>query len=137
MSQPPRKVERPLSPHLQVYKPQISSVLSILHRVTGVGLSFGLVLLTIFLVTASSNADCYNAFADFMNGIIGRLLIVGFSVAMFYHLCSGIRHLLWDLGWGFDVPTMNKTGWMVVIASIGGAVCYLMNLLIIATAAGV
>ncbi len=108
---------RPLSPHLQVYRPQITSILSILHRITGVGLLVGLLLLTCWLVAAAGGAEDYAALQGFLGSWFGRLLLFGFTVALFYHLCNGIRHLYWDAGYGFELDAVNRSGWLVLIAT--------------------
>lgn len=108
---------RPLSPHLQVYKPQLTSVLSILHRITGVALAVGTLLLVWWLIAAAAGPDAYDAAQGFIGSIIGRLLLLGWTFALFYHLGNGIRHLGWDIGWGFDLGTAYVTGWVVVIAA--------------------
>lgn len=112
-------VERPISPHLQIYKPQISSTLSILHRATGIALGVGMLLLTWWLVGAASGAEPFAVVNGFIRSWLGRLIMFGFTFAFFYHLLNGIRHLGWDLLMGLDVPTMTKTGWAVVYGSIG------------------
>jgi succinate dehydrogenase / fumarate reductase cytochrome b subunit len=111
-------VERPISPHLQIYKWQITSVLSIVHRATGGALGVGSLLLAWWLVATASGPHAFAIVQGFIASIIGRLILLGFSWALFYHLCNGIRHLFWDAGYGFDLPTAEKTGWAVVIASI-------------------
>ena len=109
---------RPLSPHLQVYKPQLTSVLSILHRMTGVALAVGTLLLVWWLIAAASGADAFNMVQTVIGSLIGRLLLFGWSFALFYHLCNGIRHLFWDMGRGYELPTVAASGWAVVIISI-------------------
>jgi succinate dehydrogenase / fumarate reductase cytochrome b subunit len=109
---------RPLSPHLQVYKPQLTSVLSILHRLTGIALAIGTLLLVWWLVAAASGPEAYDAAQGFIGSILGRLLLLGWTFALFYHLANGIRHLAWDSGWGFELSTAYSTGWAVVIVSI-------------------
>jgi succinate dehydrogenase / fumarate reductase cytochrome b subunit len=109
---------RPLSPHLQVYKPQLTSVLSILHRATGIALAVGTLLLVWWLVAAATGE---NAFADvqaFIGSWIGKLLLLGWSFAIFYHMCNGIRHLFWDAGRGYELETAYATGRIVVAAAI-------------------
>jgi succinate dehydrogenase / fumarate reductase cytochrome b subunit len=108
---------RPLSPHLQVYRPQLTSVLSIMHRITGVALSAGTLLLVWWLVAAASGPEAYAAASGFVGSVLGLLLLLGWSAALFYHLFNGIRHLVWDAGYGFDLPTVYRSGWAVVIAT--------------------
>jgi len=109
---------RPLSPHLQVYKPQITSVLSISHRATGIALSAGTLLLVWWLVAAAAGPAAFATAQGFIGSWIGQLLLLGWSWSLFFHLCAGIRHLFWDVGYGFDLPTVNTSGWTVVIASV-------------------
>jgi succinate dehydrogenase / fumarate reductase cytochrome b subunit len=109
---------RPLSPHLQVYKPQITSVLSILHRITGVALAAGTLLLVWWLIAAAIGPGYFGTVQAVIGSWIGRLLLFGWSFALFYHLCNGIRHLFWDMGRGFELPTVAASGWAVVIVSI-------------------
>ena len=111
------QAERPLSPHLQVYKPQLTSVLSISHRATGIALSVGTVLLVWWLLAAARGPDAYDAVRGFTGSWIGVLLMVGWTYSLFFHLCNGIRHLFWDAGYGFDLPTTYKSGWAVVAVS--------------------
>ncbi len=113
------KANRPVSPHLSVYKPQISSTLSILHRVTGVGLGLGTVLLTAWLVSAAMGPDAYQCVQGFIGSIVGRLVLFGFTAALCYHLLNGIRHLFWDIGKGYELDTMTRTGWLVVFGAAG------------------
>lgn len=108
---------RPLSPHLQVYRPQITSTLSILHRLTGLALAVGTLLLTWWLVAAAAGPEAFATAQGFIGSILGRLLLFGWTVALFYHLCNGIRHLVWDAGYGFGIETTTRSGWAVVIAT--------------------
>ena len=110
-------VRRPLSPHIQVYSWPISMALSILHRVSGVALGVGTLLLTWWLVAAVSSDDVFDRAQWFMGSSIGLLLLFGWSVALIFHFFSGIRHLVWDAGFGFDAPTYNTSGWAVLIAT--------------------
>jgi succinate dehydrogenase / fumarate reductase, cytochrome b subunit len=112
--------DRPLSPHLQVYRPQITSVLSILHRITGVALTAGTLLLTYWLVAAAYGPEAFADAQGVMGSWIGHLLLWGFTFAVFYHLANGIRHLAWDFGWGFELPQLRATG-LAVIAFAAGA----------------
>jgi succinate dehydrogenase / fumarate reductase cytochrome b subunit len=108
---------RPLSPHLQIYRPQLTSVLSILHRMTGLWLCVGTLLLAWWLIAAAAGPEAYASAQWFIGSWLGYLLLLSWSYALFYHLCNGIRHLLWDTGWGLDLPTTYRTGWTVVAAS--------------------
>ncbi|MEM7122271.1 MAG: succinate dehydrogenase, cytochrome b556 subunit [Pseudomonadota bacterium] len=110
--------ERPLSPHMQIYRPQISSVLSISHRMTGLVLSLGALFFVIWLVLAASG-EAYFEFAQAIAGSwLGYAFLILFSLCLFYHLLNGIRHLFWDMGHGFDLTTMARTGWAVVIGCV-------------------
>ncbi|GAB5389001.1 MAG: succinate dehydrogenase, cytochrome b556 subunit [Alphaproteobacteria bacterium] len=110
--------ERPLSPHLQIYKPQITSMTSIAHRITGVGLILGLVMITFWLAAAAAGPDAYEAYLGFATSWFGKLLLLGFVWAFFYHLCNGIRHLAWDLGFGFEIDDAEASGKLVIIGSV-------------------
>lgn len=110
--------ERPLSPHLQIYKPQISSVLSILHRGTGIGLTLGLFVLALWLIAAAAGEDAYNTFRAAVGHPLGLIASVGLSWAAFYHFCTGIRHMIWDTGARLTIPDLYKTGYFAVSASV-------------------
>jgi succinate dehydrogenase / fumarate reductase cytochrome b subunit len=109
-----RSADRPISPHLQIYRWQLTSVLSILHRAAGVWLSIGAVVLVWWLVAAASGPDGYDGVADFLASWFGVLLLFGWSVALFYHLCNGIRHLVWDTGHALDLKSTYLGGWFVL-----------------------
>ena len=110
-------VRRPLSPHLQVYKPQITSTLSIFHRITGIALSVGTLLLVWWLVAAATSDAAYATASGFIGSWFGMLLLFGWTVALWYHFCAGIRHLFWDAGYGFELPTVHLTGKLVLAAT--------------------
>lgn len=110
---------RPLSPHLSIYRWLITNTLSILHRITGVALCVGTVLLVAWLVTAAYYPAQYLTLQECMGSMLGRLMLVGWTFAFYYHLCNGIRHLFWDMGKGFELGTVNVTGAAVIIATIG------------------
>ena len=114
MSVANRPVHRPLSPHLQVYRPQLTSVLSILHRATGIALAAGALYLAVWVICAASSAGTYAGFQSFNTSIVGRLLLGGWLFSAFYHLSNGIRHLFWDAGYGFDIKDAYRSGWIVV-----------------------
>ena len=105
---------RPLSPHLQVYKPQLTSVLSITHRATGVALAVGLIGLVYWLMSLAAGPDAYAEAQQVLGSWFGTLVLFGFTFALFYHLCNGIRHLFWDVGLGFELETVYASGWAVV-----------------------
>ncbi len=108
---------RPLSPHLQVYRPQLTSVLSIIHRITGVALGVGTPLLVYWLVALASGPDSYATAASFFGNWFIELALFGWTFALYYHLCNGIRHLGWDLGAGFEMDTVYLTGKIVLAAA--------------------
>jgi len=112
-----RLVRRPLSPHLQIYRPQISSVVSISHRLTGIALGAGTLLLTWWLVAAASGEAAFADVQAFIGSPFGILILFGWTFALYFHLANGIRHLGWDAGFGFELPTMHRTGLAVVIAA--------------------
>jgi succinate dehydrogenase / fumarate reductase cytochrome b subunit len=108
---------RPLSPHLQVYRWQLTSVLSILHRATGIALSAGAVLLVLWLVAAAAGPTPYAHIQGFLGSWFGLLLLFGWTVSLFYHLCNGIRHLWWDTGHGLELSAVYASGWTVIVAT--------------------
>ena len=112
--------QRPLSPFMigPYYKPQMTSMLSITHRLTGIGLSFGAVLLVVWLSCLAAGPDCYAMIAPHLTAWYGQLVVLAFSWSLLYHFCNGIRHLMWDLGKGLDMPTAEKTGWAVIVLSL-------------------
>lgn len=110
--------ERPLSPHLSIYRWPVTMTLSILHRATGVAMSVGLVILAAWLVSAASGADDYDQFVTLMSTLVGRLLLIGWSFAFFFHLANGIRHLVWDTGRGFEKHQANASAWFVLVAAV-------------------
>jgi len=118
MSVANRPVHRPLSPHLQVYRPQLTSVLSILHRATGIALSVGALYLVIWVVFAAASPSTYGMFQSFNTSILGRIFLGGWLFCAFYHLCNGIRHLFWDAGYGFELKDAYRSGWIVVAVSL-------------------
>ena len=110
-------VSRPMSPHLQIYRWPLSMALSILHRASGVALGVGTLLLTWWLVAAATSPQAFGAVQDFLGSPIGILLLFGWSAALIFHFFTGIRHLAWDMGFGFEPGEYNSTGRMVVIAT--------------------
>lgn len=109
--------DRPLSPHLQIYKPQLTATLSILHRATGIFLAIGTLLLVYWLTSLAGGAESYAQAQAFFGSVLGRLILFPFVFALFYHLCNGIRHLFWDMGVGFEISTVYASGKIVVVAA--------------------
>jgi succinate dehydrogenase / fumarate reductase cytochrome b subunit len=118
MSVANRPSNRPLSPHLQVYRWQLTSVLSILHRATGIALSVGALYLAAWVIYAAGSSRGYAVFQEFNGSIVGRILLGGWLFSAFYHLCNGIRHLFWDAGYGFELKDAYRSGWIVVAVSL-------------------
>ncbi|MDX5361530.1 MAG: succinate dehydrogenase, cytochrome b556 subunit [Alphaproteobacteria bacterium] len=110
--------DRPLSPHLQIYRPQLSSMPSITHRITGVANAVGLILLTWWLVAMATGAGAFDAVQWFLDSILGRIMLFGWTWALCYHFLNGIRHLVWDAGHGFEVETMERSAKMVIGGSV-------------------
>lgn len=110
--------ERPLSPHLQVYRWQITMTLSILHRITGVGLGLGTLLMTYWLIAAAAGPGWFADAQAFVGSIIGRIILFGFTVSLMLHLCNGVRHLFWDAGKGFDLKNARASSVAVLIGTI-------------------
>lgn len=111
-------VNRPLSPHLQVYRWQLTSVLSILHRASGVLLAIGTLLVVYVLLALASGPQAYAEARATLGSWPGQALLFGWSVALFYHLCNGIRHLCWDAGLGFELPAVYRSGYAVIVATV-------------------
>ncbi len=111
--------DRPLSPHLQIYRPQLTSVLSITHRLTGVALSVGSPVLVFWLLAAAAGPQSYAALHGFLASWIGLVLLLGWTFSLFFHLCNGVRHLFWDAGYGFELESIYASGWAVVAISAG------------------
>ena len=109
---------RPLSPHLQIYKPHLTMILSITHRGTGMALAVGLLMLLWWLFAAATGAGAFAVFQEFSASWIGRLVLFGWSFALFYHLCNGIRHFVWDVGRGYEVASAYFSAWLVIVAAI-------------------
>lgn len=109
---------RPLSPHLQVYRPMYTMVLSISHRISGMFQSVGLVLLAWWLVAAASGPAAYATAGKVFGNPLVKLLLAAWAVAFWFHLFAGIRHLVWDAGYGFDKPSARRSGRAVVVATV-------------------
>lgn len=108
---------RPISPHLQIYRPQLTSITSILHRITGIFLSLGILPLIYWLIAAAASADSFDQAQALAGSIIGRTLLFLWTGAFFYHLLNGLRHLAWDAGWGYELTAAYRSGWAVLLGA--------------------
>ncbi len=118
MSDSPIVSPRPRSPNIQVYRPQLTSVLSITNRISGVILVIAGIGLVAWLVAAAEGPQAYSAVQNAMTSLTGRIVLFAVTFALFLHLCGGIRHLVWDAGYGFELRAIYASGWAVVAASI-------------------
>ena len=107
--------QRPLSPHLQVYRPQMTSVMSIMHRAAGIVLTTGTLVMTAWLVSLAMGAESYGMVAACLAHPLGQFVLFGYSVALIYHALNGIRHLGWDIGIGLTIPEVYRNGQLVLI----------------------
>lgn len=110
--------QRPLSPHLQVYKPQLTSMMSIMHRITGSALAIGLIVPTWWLVSITQGPDSFMQFQEFMRSPVGIFLLAGWAFSLIYHLLNGLRHLMWDTGRGLSVTETYRSGWYVILGTV-------------------
>ena len=114
-----RTVERPLSPHLTIYRPMLTMMMSIVHRITGMALFFGTLLLCWWLLAAASGPTAYSKVQGFMGSIIGGLILFGYTWALIHHMLGGIRHLIWDTGRGFGPAEREWLTLATLVGSIG------------------
>ena len=114
----PSVADRPLSPHLQVYRPLINMMMSIIHRITGAALYFGALLLAWWLVAAAFSPEQFAAVSWLLGTWAGRLVLLGFTWAVLHHMLGGIRHLVWDMGWGFELKTVDLMSWGTLVLSL-------------------
>lgn len=117
---------RPLSPHLTIYRWPITMTLSILHRATGVALSIGLIVLTLWFMHIAAGPEQYQYFRATMSTLFGKLLLIGWTFAFFLHLGNGIRHLVWDTGRGFEKSHANASAWFVLVLAVVGTAAFWM-----------
>jgi succinate dehydrogenase / fumarate reductase, cytochrome b subunit len=113
-----KRIERPLSPHLQIYRLQINMVMSIVHRITGAALYAGTLLLAWWLVAAASSPSYFAFVNGLFESLSGKLVMVGFTWALMHHLLGGIRHMIWDMGRGFDLATVDRLSWATLALSV-------------------
>jgi len=110
--------KNPLSPHLQIYRWQISSLLSIAHRITGILNLLGLIFISAWISSAGIGENLFEYFSVFLKSFIGKFILIGFTWSISYHLLSGIRHFFWDLGYGYEIKTVNISGVIVIVSSL-------------------
>ena len=110
--------KNPLSPHLQVYRWQISSLISITHRITGILNLLGLIFISTWISSAGIGESLFECFSVILKSFIGKFILIGFTWSMSYHLLSGIRHFFWDLGYGYEIKTANFSGIVVILGSL-------------------
>jgi len=118
MAETKTPVERPLSPHLFIYKPMLTMTMSIVHRVTGFGLYFGTLLLAWWLIAAASGPNAYAGIGSFMGSFVGRILLFGYTWALIHHMLGGIRHFIWDTGHGFGPHEREWLAHATLVGSI-------------------
>ncbi len=112
------KNSSPLSPHLQIYKWQLSSLLSITHRMTGVFNVGGFFLIVLWVLFLATGPEYYNFYQKFLRSFVGKFILVGFTWSFVYHMLNGIRHLAWDFGYGYEIKIANLSGVVVLFLSI-------------------
>lgn len=112
------KVERPLSPHLQIYRPMFTMMMSMMHRITGAALFFGTFILAWWLISAASGPAYYSYVNVFVGSWLGRLVLFGYTWALIHHMLGGIRHFIWDTGRMFDRKALEVSAWAMLISSI-------------------
>ena len=110
--------QRPLSPHLMIYKPQLTSIMSITHRATGTALALGSLMVVWWIVALATGAEYYNFVQLILTSWFGQLVLFGFTVAVFYHLSNGIRHLFWDFGYNLTIEGVHRSGYMVLASTV-------------------
>ena len=111
------QAKRPVSPHLQVYRWSVTMASSILHRASGVVLGVGTLVLAWWLMAVATSDEAYALVQSCLGSVLGRVVMLGFLWSLIYHMMNGLRHLLWDLGYGFEIGTAQKSGWLVFIAA--------------------
>ncbi len=112
-----KKTNRPLSPHLTIYKPQITSILSISHRIAGVFQSIGLVIMSFFIFILYIGENLYDIADIIINSIIGKAFFIIYTFSLLYHLFNGVRHLLWDIGFGYSIKSVTYSGYFTIFAA--------------------
>jgi succinate dehydrogenase / fumarate reductase, cytochrome b subunit len=112
---PSSRRPRPLSPHLSIYRLTMTMAMSIAHRISGAALYLGVLLLAWFLIAASADASTFAVFSNFIDSFIGRVVLFVLTWALFHHLVGGVRHMIWDAGYGLDAPLRDQMAWGTLI----------------------
>ena len=115
---PDTSFHKPLSPHLQIYRLPLTAVLSVLHRMTGILLSLGLLVLVFWLVAAATDLNNYEVLRQWLGTWLGQIFLIAWLGALYFHLCNGIRHLVWDAGYGFELKTVDFTAMLAIIMTV-------------------
>jgi len=110
--------KNPLSPHLQIYRWQVSSLVSITHRITGILNLLGLIFICIWISSAGISQNLFEFYSFFLKSFFGKFILIGFTWSMSYHLLSGVRHFFWELGYGYEIKTANISGIVVIVSSL-------------------
>tara|TARA_B000000460_G_scaffold119755_1_gene84257 strand:- start:192 stop:578 length:387 start_codon:yes stop_codon:yes gene_type:complete len=110
--------KNPLSPHLQIYRWQVSSLVSITHRISGILNLLGLIFICVWIFSAGISENLFEYFSIFLKSFIGKFILIGFTWSISFHLLSGIRHFIWDLGYGYELKTANFSGIIVILGSL-------------------
>jgi succinate dehydrogenase / fumarate reductase cytochrome b subunit len=119
---PRGSADRPISPHLQVWRWHVTMATSIFHRASGMALYFGALILAGWAIALASGPDAYGAYMSLLGSIVGKLVMFGLTLALTYHFANGIRHLIWDLGAGLNVKSANASGWFAIVIAVVAAV---------------
>lgn len=120
------RVERPLSPHLQIYRWPISMALSILHRASGIALGVGTLTFTWWVTAIAVSPHAFAIAQAFFGSLLGQLVVAGWTFALIFHLCTGVRHLFWDAGHGFVAPQYERSAWITIAVAVGGTIVILI-----------
>lgn len=118
MSHPKPSAQRPLSPHLGIYRMQINMAMSIVHRITGGALYFGTILLAAWLIATAAGPDAFAVVNTVFGHLLGKLVLLGYSWALIHHMLGGMRHLLWDTGRALDIKSADTLAWLTAIGSV-------------------
>ncbi|HLI10026.1 MAG TPA: succinate dehydrogenase, cytochrome b556 subunit [Alphaproteobacteria bacterium] len=118
MPDPMNERRRPQSPNIQIYRPQLTSVLSIANRISGVVMSVAAVGLVLWLLAVAAGPETYAIAHNLLTSVLGRIVLLAVTFSFFLHLCGSIRHLVWDAGYGFELAAIYASGWAVVAASV-------------------